>query len=162
MRMIGAGVLVAALAVAGGIAEAGGPKKPDTPFTVHVFTKSADQEALDSTADVRKALSEKKKDWFRLTDDPAGADIRVEIVGRANGGDTDNVIRGRLSAATLTDAPIVGQYLSSNPSIWKMNVGPWTNAARDMANRLEKYCRETYPELEDARRRGFRVAGAAR
>jgi hypothetical protein len=151
-----AGILVS-LALLAGRAEAGGPKKPETPFAIHVFTKSLEKDTLDSTADVRKAIREKKADWFRLTDDPKEADIVLEIVGRTYGTDTENVIRGRVSAATLTDADIVGQQIVSNQPIWKLSAGPWTNAARDMANRLEKYCRETYTALADAQRRRLKV-----
>ena len=146
-----------ALLLLAGRAEAGGPKKPETPFAIHIFTKSLEKDALDSTADVRKALREKKADWFRLTDDPKDADIVLEIVGRDYSSDTENVIRGKVSAATLANAPIIGQHLVSAQPIWKLGAGPWTNAARDMTNRLEKYCKEKYTELADAQRKGLRV-----
>ena len=149
--------LIVPLALLAGLAEAEGPKKPETPFAIHLFTKSTEKDTLDSTADVRKAIQEKKKDWFRLTDDPKAADIVLEIVGRSFEADHEYVIRGRVSAATLDEANIIGQHLVSQTVVWKLASGPWTHAARDMANRLEKYCRAAYTELADAQRRGLRV-----
>ena len=149
--------MVLSLAFLAGAAEADGPKRPETPFAVHVFTKSTEKDAVDSTADVRKAIQDKKKDWFRLSEDAAGADLVIEILGRGNEGSYENVIRGRLTAATVTEATIVGQHIVTNQAIWKMGAGPWTNAARDMANRLEKYCRSMHTELAAAQRRGVRV-----
>jgi hypothetical protein len=146
-----------ALLLLAGRAEAGGPKKPETPFAIHLFTKSVEKDTLDSTADVRKAIQEKKAAWFRLVEDPKDADIVLEILGRDNSSDAENVIRARVSAATLDNAPIIGQHLVSAQPVWKATVGPWTNAARDMTNRLEKYCREKYAELADAQRRGLKV-----
>lgn len=155
--------VVLGLAVAGcaGTAQAGGPKRPETPFTIHVFTRSADKDANDSTADVKKAIQEKKADWFRLVADEKEADIVLEIIRRDYSRDTENVIRGTVSTATLHGAPIVGQFLVRQQAIWNVTTGPWTGAARDMAGRLEKYCKERYPELADAQRKGWRV-GAGR
>ena len=59
------------------------------------------------------------------------------------------------------EVTIVGQHIVTNQPVWKLSAGPWTNAARDMANRLEKYCRALYTELADAQRRGVKV-GASR
>lgn len=157
-RVVG---MVAPLALLAGLAGADGPKRPEAPFAVHVFTKSAEKDAVDSTADVRKAIQEKKKDWFSLSEDAAGADLVIEILGRGNEGSYENVIRGRLTAATVVEATIIGQHIVTNQPIWKMGAGPWTNAARDMTNRLEKYCRAMHTELSDARRRGVKV-GASR
>jgi hypothetical protein len=139
--MRSAAIVGLALAGIAGTAQAGGPKKPETPFAIHVFTRSADKDANDSAADVRKAIQEKKADWFRLAADAKEADIVLEIVGRDYSSDTENVIRGKVSAATLDEAPIIGQHLVSQQAIWKLTAGPWTNAARDMTNRLEKYCK---------------------
>lgn len=149
--------MIVPLALLAGLAEAEGPKKPETPLAVHVFTKSTEKDTLDSTADVRKAIQEKKKDWFRLSEDPKEADIVLELTGRVSGGSADHVIRGRLSAANVAGADIIGQHIVRQQAVWKLGSGPWTHAARDMTNRLEKYCRATYTELADAQRRGLRI-----
>jgi len=137
-----------------GAAEAGkGPKKPDNPFVVHVFTRSADKGAADSLADVRKAIAEKKVDWFRLTDDRKQADLVLEITGRDWTRQSENIVHGRLTAANLDEAEIIGQAI---PGILDLHKGAWRSAAENMANRLERFCRDTYPDLAEAQKKKSR------
>lgn len=137
-----------------GTAEAAkGPKGPDTPFTIQVFTRSTDKDVVDSTNDVRKVIEEKKKDWFRLTQRREEADIVLEITGRDWTTDKALIVRGRLSTANLDAAEIVGQCI---PGIFDLG-GPWKSAAANMVKRVETFCRETYADLAAAQRK--RAAG---
>jgi hypothetical protein len=81
------GAVIAAVALTLGVvgtsAEAAkGPKTPEVPFKIHVYTESTDKDVVDSTNDVRRVIDEKKRDWFRLTDSSSEADIVLEITGR--------------------------------------------------------------------------------
>ena len=149
-------VAMAVLAVGAGTALAAkGPKKPDTPFTVHVSAVLADKDAADSANDVRKVLEEKKRDWFRLTDTQAEADIVIVIVGREWTTDKAVIVRGRVTSANLSDAEIIGQCI---PGILDIT-GPWKCAAGNMAKRLETFCRETYADLSEAQRKRTATGG---
>lgn len=141
-----------------GIAEADkGPKKPETPFTIYVFTESTDKDALDSANDVRRAIEEKRRDWFRLTEDRAAADIVLEITGRQLSSDTQFVVGGRLTTANLTNANIIGQCI---PGILDMHK-PWRSAAENMAKRIETFSRETYADLAAAQKKRVQSARSA-
>ena len=153
-----AGLVVAALGLAVGIAEAGkGPKKPDTPFAIHVFTRSADTDVVDSTNDVRKVIEDKKRDWFRLAEAPDEADMVLEITGRDFSQDKALIVRGRLTTANLLNADIVGQCI---PGILDLG-GPWKSAAANMVKRIETFCRETYADLAAAQKKRAASSGPA-
>jgi hypothetical protein len=140
-----------------GIAEAAkGPKTPDIPFMIHVFTRSTNQGTVDSTNDVRKAIEDKEGDWFRLTENRAEADIVLEITSRD--GSRDNlIVRGRLTTANLDNHGIIGQCI---PGILDLK-GPWKSAAANMAKRIEHFCRDTYSELVEAQRTRTKVGRSA-
>jgi hypothetical protein len=161
MRNILQKAVVAALSLGlgAGLAEAAkGPKKPDTPFAIHVFTRGTGQEAVDSTNDVRKAIDEKKRDWFRLTENRAEADIVLEVTGRSWSRDKENIVHGRLTTANLTDAEIIGQAI---PGILDLHKGAWRGAAENMAKRVENFCRDSYAELAAAQKKRAMTPGTA-
>jgi hypothetical protein len=152
--VLAAGVLGLGLGLGLGVAEAAkGPKKPENPFMVHVFTRSADKGATDSLGDVRRAIEEKKVDWFRLTDDARQADIVLEITGRDWSQDKENIVYGRLTTANVDRAEIIGQAI---PGILDLHKGAWRGAAENMANRLERFCRDTYSDLAEAQKKKVR------
>lgn len=135
-----------ALGLSLGTAEAGkGPKKPNTPFAVHVFTVKTDKDTVDSTNDVRRAV-EKRMDWFYLTENRKDADIVLEVVSRDFSHDKALIVRGRLTTANLQHAPIIGQCI---PGILDV-AGPWKSAAGDMVKRVQTFARETYADLAEA------------
>ena len=142
MRALRLAVVAAlALGLSGGLSEAAkGPRKPETPFSIHVFTRATAQEAVDSTNDVRKAIEEKKRDWFRLTERRDEADIVLEITGRSWSRDKENIVHGRLTTPNLADARIIGQAI---PGILDLHKGAWRAAAENMAKRVENFCRDT-------------------
>lgn len=153
-----AALAAGALGLGLGIAEAAkGPKKPDTPFAIHVFTRSTDKDAVDSTNDVRKAIEEKRRDWFRLTENPKDADIVLEITSRDFSSDKALIVRGRLTTANLENAAIVGQCI---PGLLDIK-GPWKSAAENMAKRVENFCRDTYAELAEAQSKRAKAPRAA-
>lgn len=135
-----------------------GPKKPDTPFTIQVFTRSNEKDAMDSTNDVRKAIAEKKRDWFRLVENGEEADIVLEITGRDWSKDKEFIVRGRLTTANLRGAEIIGQCIAGILDLG----GPWKSAAANMAKRLESFCRDTYADLAEARQKGVKARAASR
>ena len=148
--LLRAALAAALLGFSLGTAEAAkGPKKPDTPFTIQVLTRSTDKDVVDSTNDVRKLIDEKKRDWFRLTENPEEADIVLEIISRDFSQDKALVVRGRLSTANLDGAEIVGQCI---PGIFDLG-GPWKSAAANMVKRIETFCRETYADLAAAQKK---------
>ena len=157
--LLSAAVMAGALALsAGSPAEAAkGPKTPEVPFKIHVYTQSTDKDAVDSTNDVRRVIEEKKRDWFRLTDSSSEADIVLEITGRDFSQAKALIVNGRLTTANVVGAPIVGQCI---PGIFDIG-GPWKSAAADMAKRIQTYCRETYVELAEAQKRKAALGGAA-
>ena len=155
--MLSAALAAGALSLSLGTAEAAkGPKKPDTPFAIHVSTASKDQDTLDSTNDVRRAI-EKKGDWFRLTDNPKEADIALEITSRDFSQDKALIVRGRLTTANLENAAIIGQCI---PGLLDIK-GPWKSAAENMAKRVENFARETYADLAEAQRNRAKAGSAA-
>jgi hypothetical protein len=157
--LVAAGLVAGTLVLASGAAEAGkGPKKPDRPFAIHVFTGSTEKDALDSTADVRKVIAEKKADWFTLTENRREADVVLEVTGREWTQKSENVIHGRMTAANLDGAHIIGQAI---PGILDLHKGAWRGAAENMANRAEKFCRETYDDLVQAQKKREASAPAA-
>jgi hypothetical protein len=156
------GTLRAAAFVAGALAlgasvEAGkGPSKPETPFAIRVFTAQTDTPTQDSTGDVRRAV-EKKPDWFRLVENEADADIVLELVSRDFSQDKALVVRGRLTTANLSGAPIVGQCI---PGVFDIG-GPWKSAAGDMVKRVQNFARESYDELAQAQKQRAKRASAS-
>ena len=152
-------LVAAALGLSLGTADAAkGPKKPDTPFTIHVYTDETDKEVVDSTNDVRKVIQEKKQDWFRLTEDVHEADIVLQITGRDFSQDKALIVRGRLTTANLRNAEIIGQCI---PGIFDLG-GPWKSAAANMAKRVENFCRDTYGELAEAQKKKVKALSSAR
>jgi hypothetical protein len=148
--LLSATVCALALGAGSGSAEAAkGPKKPDTPFRIQVFTRSTVQDVVDSTNDVRKVIDDKKRDWFRLVENGEDADIVLEITGRDWTTDKALIVRGVVTTANLNRAGIVGQCI---PGILDLG-GPWKSAAANMAKRLETFCRETYADLAEARKK---------
>jgi hypothetical protein len=161
MRNVLRWAVVGAFALGPGLtaAEAGskGPKTPETPFSIHVFTASTDKDAVDSTNDVRRVIEEKKRDWFRLTDNRAEADIVLEITGRDFSSDKEFVVSGRLTTANIKNAPIIGQCIMGILDL----KGPWKTAAGNMAKRIETFCRETYADLAEAQKKRVQAASSA-
>lgn len=118
---------------------------------------SSDEDVVDSTNDVRRSI-EKKPDWFQLTENRSDADIVLSIVSRDFSQDEALIVRGRLTIANLTFAPIVGQCI---PGIFDVT-GPWKSAAGNMVKRIETFARETYPELAEAQaKKGAKARSAA-
>jgi hypothetical protein len=150
------------VSLSGGIAHAKGPKRPDRPFTLHVFTKSIEKDVQDSTRDVRTAIQEKKQAWFLLTEKPEEAELVLEIQRRDWSSDHNYIVHGELAAFDDFRGEIIGQFLVSAAPIWKVGAGSWRTAAQDMANRLERYCRDTYPHLTEARSKRGGVAAAGK
>lgn len=141
----------------GTVEAAKGPKKPDTPFVIHVFTVQTDKDTVDSTNDVRRAV-EKKADWFQLAENEKDADIVLEIISRDFSQDKALIVRGRLTTANIESAAIIGQCI---PGILDVT-GPWKSAAGDMVKRVQNFARETYDELAEAQRNRAKGRSAAR
>ena len=149
LRLLAVGGL--ALGLGSGAAEAAkGPKKPGTPFTIHVSTRATDQGTVDSTNDVRKVIDEKKRDWFRLTENRDEADIVLVVTSRDWSQGKEYVVHGSLSTANLDNAHIIGQAI---PGILDLHKGGWRGAAENMAKRVENFCRDTYAEVDAARKK---------
>ena len=157
--LLSAAVVAGALALgAGRTAEAAkGPKTPEVPFKIHVYTQSTDKDAVDSTSDVRRVIEEKKRDWFQLTDSASEADIVLEITGRDFSQDKALIVNGRLTTVNVVGAPIVGQCI---PGLFDVT-GPWKSAAANMVKRIETYARETYPEMAEAQKKKAALGSAA-
>jgi hypothetical protein len=155
------GAVIAAVALTLGVgtsAEAAkGPKTPEVPFKIHVYTESTDKDVVDSTSDVRRVIDEKKRDWFRLTDSSSEADIVLEITGRDFSQAKALIVNGRLSTDNVAGTPIVGQCI---PGIFDVT-GPWKSAAANMVKRIETYSRETYEEMAEAQKKKAALGSAA-
>lgn len=137
-----------ALALPGTVWAGDGPKKPDTPFAIQIAARGTDPDVTDSTNDVRRVVAEKKAAWFRIVESAEEADLVLHIYGRDLTNDTAYVVRGTLSAANVEGADVIGQCI---PGVFDMHK-PWKCAAENMAKRLEKFCRETYSDLAQARK----------
>src|SRR5438105_5059523 len=83
-------VSLGAAALAG---DKGLPKRPDRPFALAVIAAAqlaptpeaqakAEKEVADTIADITGNVTGKRKEWFTLVDDPAQAEIILEILGR--------------------------------------------------------------------------------
>lgn len=155
-RLAAVGAFALGVSVAAAEAGSKGPKTPETPFTIHVFTSSTDKDAVDSANDVRRAIEEKRRDWFRLTENRAEADVVLEITGRGIGSDNGYIVSGLLTTSNLKDARIIGQCI---PGILDLHK-PWKSAAENMAKRIESFCRDTYADLAEAQRKRANAATA--
>jgi len=165
--LAGLAVLVAAAALHAGGDDKKLPKKPDRPFTLavtasprpapsnEVEAKEA-KEVTDSLADVRKNVQDKRRDWFTLVEDPAQADIILEIKGRGWEKDHGAVVQGRVFVLDMDPTPIIGQGAVNSNSI---SFSFWREAAGNMTGRLQSFCQKTYDSISAARRRGIRPLG---
>jgi tetratricopeptide (TPR) repeat protein len=145
------------------------PKRPDRPLSVAVQVvpqpaptneaeTKAQKEVQDSLADVRESLRSKRKDWFTLVDDPAEAEILVELEGRGWEQKHGAVLRGTVRVLNQNPFKIIGQG-ALNPGGWSFKY--WREAAGDMTARLQNYCQQTYSSVVEARQTGVRPLAVA-
>jgi tetratricopeptide (TPR) repeat protein len=148
-------LLVASLGVGDAGAESERPKKLRYPLTVYAFTDvpppegkdSPSKDVHDSLRDLRKAIG-KHKDWLRLVEEKESAEILVEVLGRRHGGDQGWIVDGQLSVLDIVyQTKIIGQNLGGGFG------GQWGGAAKNMAQRVETFCKDLYDQIADARSR---------
>jgi tetratricopeptide (TPR) repeat protein len=142
------------------------PKKPDRPFSVAVVlaprpapTGEAEAKALEevtkSQDDVRENIRDKRKDWFTLVNDPAQADILLELTDRGWEQGHGAVLRGQVRVFHLDAVKIVGQGALAGGFRY------WHQAASDMTGRLQYLCQKSYAMISEARRQGVRPLAVA-
>jgi tetratricopeptide (TPR) repeat protein len=146
------------------------PKRPDRPMVVAIMAvpppasaRSGDpaksqKDVEDSIADIKANLEGKRKEWFTLVDDPAQAEIILEIQGRGTEAGHGAVIRGQVRVFQLDPITILGQG-GLNPN--GLDPRYWRQAASDMAGRLQKFLQATYETIEKARKNGVRPLAVA-
>ena len=123
-----------ALGLAAGVVQAGqkGPKSPETPFKLYIYSRTRTQDALDSAQDVRKIVQDKKADWFTLTDDRRGADVVLDVRSRDYSKSTHFIVRGRVSTVNLDEADVIGQGQEAPIAIYSMASSTAADAPRGM------------------------------
>jgi tetratricopeptide (TPR) repeat protein len=145
------------------------PKRPDRPLTVAVLVQprpaptneaetKARKEVQDSLGDVRDSFRNKRKDWFTLVDDPAEAEVLLEIEGRGWEQNHGAVLRGTVRVLNQNPFKVIGQG-ALNPGGWSFKY--WREAAGDMTGRLQHYCQQTYAAVQEARLTGVRPLAVA-
>jgi tetratricopeptide (TPR) repeat protein len=161
--------LIPAHAALAGGGDEGLPKKPDRPYTVAVVvapghapiddaSAKALKEVEDSRDDIRKNVARKRKAWFALVDDPARAEILLELKGRGWEKGHGAVLEGKVRVFHLEPIKIIGQG-GLDPG--DLSFRPWHQAASDMTRRLQVFCQESYDRISKARRMGVRPLAAA-
>jgi tetratricopeptide (TPR) repeat protein len=156
-------VVSLALTAVGAAAGDKGPK-PDQPLALHVFAKpaadaadKAGKERNDSVADVRKRVTGKHKEWFRLVESPEEAEVILEVVGRGYESGHAYVLEGRLAVLDiLSDQKVIGQG-GLGDQVFKI----WTTAAADLTTRVQTFCQKVLPDLASSRSRGVRPLAVA-
>lgn len=152
LAIVGSAIaLLLALAAAAYAGKA--PGKPETPFAIRVFAKgdaAALSNAERSAENVRNVIRFKKKDWLRLTDDANEAELSIEIAGEEWSPQRGHVIKGQLVAFDVLSGEIIGQHL---PVGGISSTKPWWIAAENMAGRIQRFCKDTYPQLVEARQK---------
>jgi tetratricopeptide (TPR) repeat protein len=140
------------------------PKRPDRPMALAVMAAArpassaavepgAEKEVQDTIADIKGNISGKRKEWFTVVDDPAQAEIILEIQKRAWESGHGAVITGRVRVFHLDPVTILGQG-GLNPN--GLDPRYWRQAASDMTGRLQTFCQETYEAIVKARKSGVR------
>ena len=140
------------------------PKKPDRPFALAVTASARppaaneaaakeQKEVQDTINDIKGYVQGKYKDWFTLVEDPAQAEIILEIDKRGLETGHGAVIEGHVRVFHLDSVHIIGQG-GLNPG--SLDFRYWRQAASDMAGRLRTFCQETYPAISTARQGGVR------
>ncbi len=141
-----------------------GPKKPDRPFALAVIASARppataeaaakeQKEVEDSIADIKGYVQGKYKDWFTLVEDPAQAEIILEIDKRGLESGHGAVLEGHVRVFHLDSVHILGQG-GLNPN--SLDFRHWRQAASDMAGRLRTFCQATYETISTARKGGVR------
>src|SRR5258708_22118087 len=145
-------------------ADAKGPKTPDRPFALAVIASARppataeaaakeQKEVEDSIADIKGYVQGKYKDWFTLVEDPAQAEIILEIDKRGLESGHGAVLEGHVRVFHLDSVHILGQG-GLNPN--SLDFRHWRQAASDMAGRLRTFCQATYETISTARKGGVR------
>jgi hypothetical protein len=147
------------------------PEKPEWPFTVFVRTSPAEdaaatEELLRGTEELRKAIG-KKKDWFRLVDEPEGAELVVDVVEHrlrehltfwastgTIGGETQGVTNSTISRYHSLRARVT--LLGAESELTGMNpkrAGDGKGASAALLKELVRLCQERYERIESRRTR---------
>jgi tetratricopeptide (TPR) repeat protein len=135
------------------------PKKLKQPFLVYVGPADdteASKDVMDSVKDLQNHFAKKRKDWFRLVNDPDEAEVVLQVVGRGETARHGSVLRGRCYVFDVQDIEIIGQG-GLNPN---QVFGIWGTAAADMAARLQQLLKAFYPTLTENRATRPRPAAA--
>ena len=141
-----------------------GPKKPDRPFALAIMASARppatseaaakdQKEVQDTIGDIKGYVQGKYKDWFTLVEDPAQAEIILEIDKRGLESGHGAVIEGHVRVFHLDSVHILGQG-GLNPN--SLDFRHWRQAASDMAGRLRTFCQATYATISTARKGGVR------
>ncbi len=147
------------------------PKRPDQPFTVYVDAHPrGEAKVVEAILEAREELEKKlrkKKKWFTVSERPDAAEITVELEAywvreerrthdqrHVAGANThtvqvDTIYRYHSLRSVVTAFGTPREMLGTQT---KRNGGSAKGAASDLANRLERYCKENYWKLDERRR----------
>ena len=147
------------------------PKRPDEPFVIFVDARpKGEAKAVEAIWEAREELEKKlrkKKKWFRIGESADSAELVVTLEAywvreerrthdqtHVAGGNThtvqvDTLYEYHSLRSTVT---ILGAPHEMTGTQMKRGRGTPKGAASDLANRLERYCKENYWELDERRR----------